>query len=99
MNDKGREAPEEMSLTVLESVRGSYPNLFFAVNEEDLDVWAQAVLSIKSEANYKEVLNRWAVDRLNPNFWSVYDGIDARFAEENPLEAGKLDLSRYQLAL
>ena len=47
-----------------------------------------------SEA-YVAKLDRYGVNRAEPNFWEVYDWFQARLDAADPLRAGRYDLNRY----
>ena len=89
--------PAADELHVLRGVQGSYPNFFFDVPEQRLAEFVDAVGKLKpKDASARHLLDAFGVRRMDPHFWEVYDWFNDRFREEQPLEFGWLDLSRYQ---
>jgi len=94
-----RLAPEEDSLTVHEGFLGAYPNMFFIIDAGDADAFAQAVASIRSPDEYARLVDRYGVKRTDQaRFWPTYDLLVDRFHATEPVRAGAIDLTRYDLA-
>jgi hypothetical protein len=90
-------APQEDTLTVRAGVLGSYPNMFFVVAENEIDVFSSAVARLKSAADYQRLVDRFGVRRSNEKFWSVYDAINSTHLASDPVRSGTLDLTRYAI--
>ena len=92
-----RFAPQEDSLTVRADVLGAYPNMFFVVPEDKIDLFASAILSLKSADDYERLVDSFGMRRSNDNFWSIFDTINSIHIANNPVQSGALDLTRYAL--
>lgn len=91
-----RLAPKEDTLTILPSLYGGYANQFFAVEESELKKFVATVLAVKNQKSFEQKLQPYVVDRTTPSFWSIYDNINKLTKQQNSLENGFIDLSRYQ---
>jgi len=91
-----RRIPQEDYLTVARGFIGSYPNAFFTVRENELQAFVTAIESLRSEADYAELVARYGVRRNQAAFWPVSDALNAHYREHYPLEAGLFDLNRYE---
>jgi Fatty acid cis/trans isomerase (CTI) len=97
LGESERFAPQEDSLTVRAGVLGAYPNMFFVVPEATIDVFSDAVVCLKSPADYERLVDRFGVRRSDEKFWSIYDEINATHLASDPVRSGILDLTRYAL--
>jgi hypothetical protein len=88
--------PEENTLTLVPGIIGAYPNAFLRVSPAQLPALAEAIRGLKSEADYTAFAERYAVRRTAPDFWAVSDGLVDRYRRDQPLQAGVLDLNRYE---
>ena len=88
--------PEEQTLSVVEGVVGSYPNIFFDLNELELESFVTMVASLQSEKDYQRLLTRYGVRRTNRNFWAYSDAVHKIYREQYPIEAGFLDYNRIE---
>lgn len=75
----------------------SYPNQIFAVEARELPKMIDAILAIVDQSDYNSISNQYGLDRLDPRIWNIYDFMVQDFVKINPIQAGYLDLSRYQL--
>jgi hypothetical protein len=97
LGESERFAPREDSLTVRAGVLGAYPNMFFVVPEAEIDAFSNAVVGLKSGADYERLVHRFGVRRSNEKFWPVYDAISSTHLASDPVRSGILDLTRYAL--
>ncbi|MDM0028614.1 fatty acid cis/trans isomerase [Variovorax saccharolyticus] len=88
--------PDENTLTLVPGIIGAYPNAFYRVSPAQLPAMTEALRGLKSEADYAAFSERYAVRRTNPDFWSVSDGLVERYRRDQPLQAGILDLNRFE---
>jgi hypothetical protein len=88
--------PDENALTLVPGVIGAYPNAFLRVSPAQLPAMAEAIRNLKSETDYAAFAERFAVRRTNPGFWAVSDALVERYRRDQPLQAGVLDLNRYE---
>jgi hypothetical protein len=84
------------TLTVVDWLEGSYPNMFFVVDLEDIEAFAERYLSIKDRDDYEQFVALYGVRRTNTGFWETADWFQAQSAREKPLLSGLFDLNRYR---
>ena len=92
-----RMSPQEDTLTLREGYWASYPNMIFHMEEKDLMIFANQITRIKDSKGYNALVDKWGVRRQNPNFWSFYDDLQVSYIQYDPINAGYLDLTRYDL--
>jgi hypothetical protein len=96
LGESGELRPDENTLTVATGVVGNYPNAFLRANAADLPAMTAAIAALRSDADYAAFARRWVVRRNNPGFWATSDSVLDRYAAEQPLQAGVLDLNRLE---
>jgi fatty acid cis/trans isomerase CTI len=94
-NEDFRREPENDTLTIVEGQFSSYPNFVFRVAAKDIEDFVEAILEIKNQDDYVDVLARFGIRRTHPDFWAVIDQIQSHLYAQSALEAGVLDLNRY----
>jgi hypothetical protein len=62
---------------------------------EDVAEFFDVLANFDGTRAYRAKLERYAVDRSDPAFWSLYDWFQARADEANGIHAGRYDLNRY----
>lgn len=97
LNEKSRLRLEQDTLTILPGVMGAYPNRFFVVESSALETMVEQILALKSAGEFQTFAKAFAVDRMDPRVWSVYDDLNGELLRLEPIEAGLLDLSRYSI--
>jgi hypothetical protein len=88
--------PDEDALTVVPGFIGAYPNALYSLRRADLPALTRAVGGLSSEADYRELADRFAVRRSDPGFWAHSDALHDAFARAAPGEAGLFDYSRLE---
>jgi hypothetical protein len=91
-----RRRPEHDSVSVVRGPLGNYPNFFFQVARSEVDAFVDALLALHDERSFEHLVNRYGVRRSHPDIWRISDWINAESKAQRPLEAGILDLSRYE---
>jgi len=94
--EESRFIPEEDTLTVTPGFIGTYPNIFFQVNEIELDAFAKRLSALANEEDYTELVDRYGVRRTAPWFWRTSDYFVEQYRTDYPVEAGLFDLNRYE---
>jgi len=97
LGESERFAPHEDSLTVRTGLLGAYPNMFFVVPEDEIDLFASTILNLKSADDYERLVDSFGMRRSKENFWSIFDAINSIHIANNPVQSGALDLTRYAL--
>ena len=95
-DEAARRDPEADVLTILPGLAGSYPNFFFKVRQDELTTFAQDLKSMGSQSDFMELVAAYGVRRTSPEFWPLSDRIHEFFIQQNPVQAGILDLNRYK---
>ena len=94
--EQARFVPEEQTMSVVDYVVGTYPNIFFNVDENELENFVGQFSAIKSEQDYAVLLDRFGVRRTNKDFWRFSDSIHDTYMNSHPVEAGYLDFNRLE---
>ncbi|ADE15975.1 fatty acid cistrans isomerase [Nitrosococcus halophilus Nc 4] len=94
--EKLRYLPERDTLTISPGILGSYPNFAFNIAEKELGDFVSALNSSKDEESFTQIIERWGIRRTHEDFWSLVSDFTFYLEETLPLEAGILDLNRYQ---
>ncbi len=94
--EASRFVPEEYTLSVVEGVVGTYPNVFWNVQEQELGELVLAVTSLSSEVDYRAFISRYGVRRTDGEFWSFADSIHTNYLQSKPIESGYLDFNRLE---
>ncbi|MBP6715146.1 MAG: fatty acid cis/trans isomerase [Aliarcobacter sp.] len=74
---------------------GSYPNVFVNVKQDDLSEFFSLLQNYKDIPSDNIKVQKFAVNRANPDFWEVFDWFDKEFKKQDPLNYGLFDLNRY----
>jgi len=83
------------TIDILDETIGSYPNVIFDVNEDDLPDFFDMLINFKENEEYTNKIRKYGISRSNKEFWKHYDWFQERFYKEDPLNAGLYDLNRY----
>ncbi|MCX6117423.1 MAG: fatty acid cis/trans isomerase [Proteobacteria bacterium] len=89
--------PEKDTLSIIKGVIGAYPNLFFEIQKGDLQNFLKKMQSISSKAAYEEFRSQHAIPRDSPKIWEMNDWLFQQAQAANPVDAGRMDLSRYEI--
>jgi hypothetical protein len=91
-----RRIPVEDQLTIVKGFIGSYPNVFFQLNEQHLGKFTRDIENMRDEQDYARLVSRYGVRRNASWFWRLSDKFHARYKDHYPIEAGLFDLNRYE---
>jgi hypothetical protein len=84
------------SLTVVDWIEGSYPNFFFSVDIDDVEKLAERYAALDSREEYERFVSIYGIRRTNQQFWEAADWFQDAYLREKPIQAGLLDLNRYE---
>ena len=84
------------ALTVLDHLEGSYPNFFFEIDLEEVDLFAERYASLLNIDDYEKFVALYGVRRTNPGFWKTADWFQDAALRQEPSQSGLFDLNRYQ---
>jgi len=97
MGENLRLAPAENTLTIYEGILGGYPNMLFEIDEAEAREFTAIATKVTSVRSFDRLIDRFGVRRSSERFWQVYDEINATAINNQPVERGVLDLTRYDL--
>ncbi|QIA63546.1 9-hexadecenoic acid cis-trans isomerase [Vibrio astriarenae] len=93
--EKNRDYAKD-SLTIVKGVIGSYPQAFLQLEEKEVIKLVMMLQGIEEEQDYIQILDRYAVRRSNPEFWSHSDVVHRWYQQDQPIEFGLLDYNRFE---
>lgn len=91
-----RYQPEKDTLTLYPEVLTSYPNFLFSLREGEVNAFVASLQQVRSAADFELIVQRWGVRRTHPQFWALFHDLGEHIREADPVEAGLLDMNRYQ---
>jgi len=94
--EDGRLEPDRDTLSVMPGIFGNYPNFAFDIPLADLDRFVATLSAATDRAALQAVVDQWGLRRTHPDFWSIFNDFGQYLRETEPLEAGILDLNRYE---
>ncbi|NOQ63510.1 MAG: isomerase [Methyloprofundus sp.] len=86
---------EQDTLTVVPGFLGSYPNIFFDVQQAQLDEFVTVIERVETAADKDAFYAKFGVRRTHPKIWDYVDWFSEQHIKDRGIEAGVLDLSRY----
>jgi hypothetical protein len=95
LSEAGTLDPSKDTINFLPESIGSYPNYFFDVDAEDGPDFFDMLENWEDTEEYTAKLEKYGINRADPDFWEVYDWFQLRLNEADPLHAGLYDLNRY----
>jgi hypothetical protein len=85
------------TLTLYPGVLSSYPNFIFNVPTNDVAEFVEDMEYAKDDAaRFERIVMRWGVRRSHPDFWRYFHDLNSFIKETTPVEAGVLDMNRYE---
>ncbi|MGH0037740.1 MAG: fatty acid cis/trans isomerase [Myxococcota bacterium] len=87
--------PSKDTIDFIEGSVGSYPNVFFVVDVEDIGDFFDMMANYDGSPEYVKKLRRFSVNRGDTEFWDTYDWFQRWLDENEPMNAGLYDLNRY----
>ena len=93
--EEDRRDSSKDTLDIVKGTYGSYPNVFFDVEENDLPDFFDMLMNFKDEEEYINKISKYTISRSNKDFWKYFDWFQKELYLEDPLNAGLYDLNRY----
>ncbi|CAG8868774.1 hypothetical protein PS627_03157 [Pseudomonas fluorescens] len=85
------------TLTLYPGVLSSYPNFMFNIPAHEVPEFVEDMEAVRDDAaRFERIVRRWGVRRTNPQFWTYFHDLSRYIQETEPLEAGVLDMNRYE---
>ncbi|MFV2059998.1 MAG: fatty acid cis/trans isomerase [Gammaproteobacteria bacterium] len=83
------------TMTVVNWLEGSYPNLFFVVALSDVENFSERCAAIRNSKDYEKFVDRYGVRRTNSLFWETADWFQDEIKKNKPVLSGLFDLNRF----
>lgn len=96
LGEEMRYQPGLDTLTVYPGVLSSYPNFIFNIPAGQVPAFVDAMENAQDAPAFERIVERWGIRRSHPQFWDYFHDLDRYIQETEPLEAGVLDMNRYQ---
>jgi len=87
---------EQDTQTVVRWLEGSYPNFFYVVALEDIEVFVADYNTIENRQHYEAFVAHYGQRRTSEDFWKHADWFKKQYAREQPILSGLFDLNRYE---
>jgi len=94
--EDSRLEPAEDSLSLIGGYTGSYPNFAFDVPITQIEEFAGSLEAVETAAHFTALVDHWGVRRSSARFWQSFDWFNEDLRRRDPIEAGILDLNRYE---
>jgi len=91
-----RHDPEKDQLTIVSGFLGSYPNMFFEVDQETLSSFIVDLANSDNDERKEMFYNQYAIRRTNPDFWNYSDWMNEEHRKNSGVAYGLFDLNRYE---
>lgn len=96
LGEELRYQPALESLTVYPGVLSSYPNFIFNIPVAQVAEFVAALEQARDASAFERVVERWGIRRTHPEFWRYFHDMAAYIQQTEPVEAGVLDMNRYE---
>ncbi len=96
LGEELRYQPRLDTLTVYPEVLSSYPNFMFSVPAAQVPDFVTAMEQARDAKAFEKIVERWGIRRTHPQFWQYFHDLTAHIREHEPVEAGVLDMNRYE---
>jgi len=85
------------TLTLYPGVLSSYPNFMFDIPTGQVAQFVEAMQAARDDhERFERIVERWGIRRSHPRFWEYFHDLSRYIEQTDPLEAGVLDMNRYQ---
>jgi hypothetical protein len=95
-SDKKYRLPDEDDLSMVNGFIGSYPNVFWDLQSDELNDLVRRVGMLASEADYKDLLDHYGVRRTSEQFWAFSDRLHDEYRKMTTVDAGLFDYNRFE---
>ena len=68
----------------------------FNIPADEVPAFVKAMEQCKDQSTFDTIVERWGIRRSNPQFWHYFHDIGQYINETDPVEAGVLDMNRYE---
>jgi hypothetical protein len=95
-SETDRRLRAEDTLSVMHGIVGSYPNAFFHLRKNELDLFVERVARLGEETDYRALVRDFGVARNSADFWPFSDQLARDHRAEQPINSGLLDYNRLE---
>ena len=95
IGENSRRMPENDRITIVPGFIGSYPNFYLSVEKEQLGEFVDSIRFARTEIDIDHLYSKFGIRRTNPEIWQQADWFNQQHKVYRGLEAGLLDMSRY----
>tara|TARA_B100000749_G_scaffold280897_1_gene280801 strand:- start:78171 stop:80942 length:2772 start_codon:yes stop_codon:yes gene_type:complete len=85
------------SLIAYKGILGSYPNMIFNIPLDRAQEFLKNLVSVHTSESYEILLSQFGNLRTSEKFWDNFDALSDAFIAAEPINAGLLDLNRYDV--
>ncbi|MDD5411950.1 MAG: fatty acid cis/trans isomerase [Methylobacter sp.] len=96
LSEGSRRIPENDKITIVPGFIGSYPNFSFVVDKNQLNEFIQMIRNARAESDLEQLYSKFGIRRTNPDIWQQMDWFNQEHQKYRGLEAGLLDMNRYE---
>lgn len=91
-----RRLPKNDRITIVRGFVGSYPNFFFSVAKNRLGEFVNKIRTARTKTDLESFYGEFGIRRTNPEIWQHSDWFNEQHIIYRGLQAGLLDMSRYE---
>lgn len=91
-----RRLKREDTLSVMHGVVGAYPNAFYHITRNELELFVNRVAALATEADYRALARDFGVARNSDDFWPFSDQLARDHLAAQPVASGLLDYNRME---
>jgi len=96
LTENKERTPDQDNLLLSNHIVSAYPNAFFQVEEDELDVFVDSVGQLKSDSDYRRLKDRFGLRRTHAQFWQFSDRLHQYHRATSGIEFGLLDYNRLE---
>ena len=95
LDENSLREPENDRITIYPGFIGSYPNFYFSVEKEKLGEFVDMIRFAQTETDIEHLYSKFGIRSTNPEIWRHADWFNEQQKIYRGVEAGLLDMSRY----
>jgi hypothetical protein len=96
LGEEHRYQPALDTLTIYPGVFSSYPNFIFNVPAVQVPEFVKTMEQARDQSAFERMVERWGIRRTHPQFWFYFHDLKDYIQQTEPIEAGVLDMNRYE---
>ena len=68
----------------------------FNIPADEVEAFVEAMEASQDQTAFEAIVQRWGIRRSHPQFWQYFHDIGEYINQTDPVEAGVLDMNRYE---